>query len=77
MLAYGQAELDPGVLLQGLGVPELVLDHWWSGPVSDAVVCGVPGVPKLVGMAEAQSIPSPGWAYWVIVVCLCMMSASC
>ena len=65
--------------MQGPGVPELVLDHWWSEPVSDTFVGG-PGCPKacvgmLVGMARAQPVPGQGlacwWVGWVCKLCVC------
>ena len=46
--AYRGAELDPGVWLQGPGVPELVPNCWWVGPLPDTVGYRVQGVFKLV-----------------------------
>lgn len=45
---YCQAELDPGVWLQGTGIPELMSDFWWEGLVPDTVEEVVKGILKLV-----------------------------
>ena len=42
-----QAELIPGVWLQGPGIPELISDHWWEELIPDTVgyeVCSVPNL---------------------------------
>lgn len=47
-MAHWWVELYPGVWLQGPGVPELLLDCQWMGPVPDTGGSGVQGVLKLV-----------------------------
>ena len=80
---YWQAELVPGVWLQGPGIPELVSDHYWgwgkgAGSIHSQV--WVPECPRgctglLVGRAWAWSQGRVRRALWVMVF-LHLMSAT-
>ena len=71
--AYWQAELGPGVWLQGPGVPELVLDHCWRCQFLTHLGTGFGVSWSLCCLAGVQA-RSTGCG---IVIFLCLVSAPC